>query len=83
MFIISILDNNSFELIYQYDGNICANFNTFSGKYCTGTKAPQINAEPSATTLTIPFTAFLLFIRFDIKSASVKDENVNKNKFKT
>ena len=69
-------------MIYQYDGRICASVKTDFGNHWAGTKAPHKNAEPSATTLTIPFIAFLLFIAVDINKAIVREQNVNNNVFK-
>lgn len=46
-------------------------FTTISGNHSVGINAPQMKAEPSDTTLTIPVIAPLLFVRLDIKRAIV------------
>ena len=75
-FTFSIVARVSFEFINQYDGKRCAIFKTKSGKYVAGTNAPQRNAEPSATTFTIPFIAFLSLTSVLINKAIVKEQNV-------
>ena len=48
-------------------------FRANEGIYFTGIKAPHKNAEPSDITFTTPLIAPLLFTKFDIKIAIVKD----------
>lgn len=69
IFITSITFRSSLDLIYQYVGSKWAKFNTFVGIYCIGTNAPHKKLEPKATTLTIPFIAFLSFTILPIKKA--------------
>ena len=61
---------------------MCAIFKANEGIYFTGIKAPHKNAEPSDITFTTPLIAPLLFTRFDIKIAIVKDTIKNINIFK-
>ena len=73
----SIFFNKSLLWTYQYDGKICAIFNTISGNHVEGTKTPAKYAEPSATTLTMPLTAFLSVINELIIKAKVNEQKVN------
>ena len=57
-------------------------FRANEGIYFTGIKAPHKNAEPRDITFTTPLIAPLLFTRFDIKIAIVKDTIKNINIFK-
>ena len=57
-------------------------FTTISGNHSVGINAPQMKAEPSDTTLTIPVIAPLLFVRLDIKRAIVNVQKVNTKVFK-
>ena len=57
-------------------------FKANEGIYFTGIKAPHKNAEPSDITFTTPLIAPLLFTKFDIKIAIVKDTIKNINIFK-
>lgn len=79
---LSSVFNNSFVLIYQYDGRIWAIFKTESGNSSIGTKAPHKKQLPRATTLTIPLIAFLLFMAFPIKKAIDKAQIEKTKEFK-
>ena len=57
-------------------------FRANEGIYFTGIKAPHKNAETRDITFTTPLIAPLLFTRFDIKIAIVKDTIKNINIFK-
>lgn len=50
---------------------------TVSGSQVDGIKAPHKNAEPRHTTLAIPVIALLLLERLEIRSAKVREANVN------
>ena len=58
-----------------------ASLSTFEPRYSTGKNAPHKNAEPSATTFTIPPIASLFFTNVLIRSAKVKADNENTNEF--
>ena len=55
--------------------------NTPSGKYFTGTNAPQIKLEPSAITLVIGLITFLLCTKLEIKNAKLTVNTTNTNEF--
>ena len=56
-------------------------FITELGNHSSGIKAPHRNAEPSATTFTIPLTATLLLTNELINNDNVKQLIVNTNSF--
>lgn len=77
----SIFFNKSLLWTYQYDGKTWAIFNTISGNHVEGTKTPAKNADPNATTLTIPLTAFLSLTNELIIKAKVSEQNVKSKAF--
>lgn len=75
-FITSIVDNISFELIYQYAGSTWATVSIDDGINVAGIKAPHKKAEPKAITFTIPLIASLLLTMVLINRAIVREQNV-------